>query len=121
MNRHRLRRSLAALLLAGGLATGTLAGAGGSQALAPASGYHHWHHRVEGRVVSPAPLRVHYGPATGRWVTGTISNGMHVWIRCQADGSDVGGNHRWYRLTGGQGWIPAYYVHAFHHVPWCGD
>ncbi|MDF3287957.1 hypothetical protein [Streptomyces silvisoli] len=115
MKRHSIRRSITAALLTAGVALGTATGA---QALAPA---HHgfWHHRVEGRVVSPEPVTVHYGPGVNRWATGTINNGMHVWIVCKARGGQVGSNDRWYKLAGGQGWIPAYYVNNYRYVRWC--
>ncbi|MDF2256629.1 SH3 domain-containing protein [Streptantibioticus ferralitis] len=118
MKRHSIRRSVTAALLTAGVAVGTLTTAAGAQALTPAH-YGRWHHHVEGRVVSPEPLTVHYGPGVNRWVTGTISNGMHVWIVCKAEGSRVGANDRWYKLADGQGWVPAHYVNNYRYVRWC--
>ncbi len=117
-NRHSIRRAGAAVVLAVGLAAGMLASAAGAQA-APA--YGSWHHRVEGRVVSRTPLNIRYGPGTGHWATGTVSNGMHVWITCKSTGTRVGGNDRWYKLADGQGWAAAHYVDNYRHVRWCND
>lgn len=116
-NRHSIRRSAAAAVLATGIAGGMLASAGAAQAAAPA--YASQHHSVEGRVVSRVPLKVHYGPGTSHWVTGTVSNRMHVWITCKVTGTRVGTNDRWYKLTDGQGWVSAYYVNNYRHVRWC--
>ncbi|MEU8972990.1 SH3 domain-containing protein [Streptomyces monashensis] len=117
VSRHSIARSAATVLLAGGIAAGSLAGAAEAQAAPVHHGYRH--HSVEGRVVSRTPLTVRYGPGTNRWATGTVSPGMHVWIKCKAEGSDVGGNNRWYKLADGQGWASAHYVRNYHHVRWC--
>lgn len=131
MNRHSIR-SLAGVLLAGAALVGSLLAASGAQAATPtdyhalSSGYriagpayHHWGYAAEGQVVSPGPLNVRTGPGYDHWIVGTIDNGSTVWVRCKAEGSDVGGNDHWYRLTGGRGWVSAYYVDNDDYVPWC--
>lgn len=115
--RRFIARSVATVLLTGGVAAGSLAGAVGAQAAPAHNGYRH--HSVEGRVVSRTPLAVRYGPGTSHRVTGTVSPGMHVWISCKAEGTNVRGNDRWYKLADGQGWVSARYVNNFHHVRWC--
>lgn len=117
MNRHSVRKSVTGALLAAGIAAGVLASTGEAQAAAPAVSA--WHHRVEGRVVSRIPLTVRYGPGTNHWATGTVSNGMHVWVTCKADGTRVDGNYRWYKLADGQGWVSAHYVGNNGYVRWC--
>ncbi|WP_255922655.1 SH3 domain-containing protein [Streptomyces humicola] len=117
MNRHSMRRTAAAVVLAGGIAAGTLAGAMGASATTSAD--YGYGQSVEGRVVSPQPLNVRYGPGTGHWITGTVNNGMHVWITCKTEGTNVGGNDRWYQLADDQGWVSAYYVNNYDYVPWC--
>lgn len=117
MKRHTIRKSVTGGLLAVGIAVGGLVTATGAQAATPA--YYGAHHRVEGRVVSHGPLNIRYHAGTNHRISGRIGSGRHVWISCQAGGSDVAGNRHWYRLAGGRGWVSARYVNSYRPVRWC--
>lgn len=124
-------RTLAGVLLAGGVLAGSLLGATGAQA-ATASGYQaaapnyqalstqsgYWG-PVEGQVVAPEPLNVRSGPGLDYWANGTIDPGSVVWLGCKVEGTDIGGNDIWYRLADGSGWVTGYYVYHDDYVPWC--
>ncbi|GAA2516037.1 SH3 domain-containing protein [Streptomyces longisporus] len=65
------------------------------------------------------PLNVRSGPGTGYRVVGSRAVGSSVAITCKVRGSNVRGNHRWYRLTHHRGWVSARYVHNLGTVRWC--
>lgn len=140
-SRHSIFRSIAAILVGGSALVGTVAAAGSAQA-APAyypdgtgsylplspSDYGSWGYSdgyspdaASGQVVSPVPLNVRSGPSTAYWTNETIPNGTVISVSCKTDGTDVGGNYRWYQLADGQGWVSAYYVNNFDYVPWCSN
>lgn len=144
-SRHSIYRSLAGIVLTGGVLAGTVAGAGAAQAAAPAgwpaaatgyvaaghaeyaswgngdSGYGYWPSSVAGQVVAPVVLNIRSGPGTSYPVVGQLGNSNVISISCKTDGSDVYGNYRWFRLADGSGWVSAHYVNNFGYVPWCGN
>ncbi|MFD4759593.1 SH3 domain-containing protein [Streptomyces sp. NPDC058439] len=88
----------------------------------PCAGY------VQGRVVTRhMPLRIRSGPGTGYRVIGSLRPGSTVHISCKKTvhipckkyGSNVRGNHRWYKLSHNKGYISARYVRNVSAVPWC--
>lgn len=113
-SRHMTRRASVALVLAGGIAAGALAGTATAQAdtAQPYSS-------VGASVVAPAPLNVRYGPGTNHWISSSLGNGTPISIACKAEGTNIGGNNRWYELAGNQGWVSAHYVANNGYVPWC--
>ncbi|MCQ4083959.1 hypothetical protein NGB36_26075 [Streptomyces sp. RB6PN25] len=114
MNRHSIGRAAAAVLLTGGVAAGVVAGAVGAQADSAQP-----YAAVQGSVVTPAPLNVRYGPGTDHWISSSLGNGTSIWIACKSEGTNIGGNNRWYQLTNNQGWVSAHYVNTNGYVPWC--
>lgn len=76
---------------------------------------HTWGHVVTHRL----PLNVRSGPGTGYRVVGSRAVGSDVAVTCKVRGSNVRGNHRWYRLAHHRGWVSARYVHNLGTVRWC--
>ncbi|MER5185490.1 SH3 domain-containing protein [Streptomyces sp. NPDC002896] len=73
-----------------------------------------------GRVVTRyLPLNVRSGPGTGHRVIGSVRSGSTVRIQCKKNGSNVRGNHRWYKLAVRKGYVSARYVRNLSAVPWC--
>jgi uncharacterized protein YgiM (DUF1202 family) len=66
-----------------------------------------------------ARLNVRSGPGTGYRIVGWAGNGRMLHLTCKRQGSYVRGNARWYRLTRGQGYVSARYVHNYQTIPWC--
>jgi uncharacterized protein YraI len=65
----------------------------------------------EGRVV-PSSVNVRSGPNTANATVSSASQGTILFLVCKVDSQVVGGNARWYQLTGdGPGqWVAARYV-----------
>ncbi|MFJ4630949.1 MULTISPECIES: SH3 domain-containing protein [unclassified Streptomyces] len=91
---------------------------------APAS-HHVTHHHAARHVVGQVTTR-HYkrlnvrsGPGTGYRVVGSRPVGRTLPIVCKTYGSDVFGNHRWYKLPHHEGYVSAHYVHNRSAVRWC--
>ncbi|MGW1029589.1 SH3 domain-containing protein [Streptomyces sp. NPDC002577] len=75
---------------------------------------------LRGRVVTRyLPLNVRSGPGTGYRVIGSVRSGSTVYIQCKKYGSNVRGNHRWYKLAGRKGDVSARYVRNLSAIPWC--
>ncbi|MEU8994463.1 SH3 domain-containing protein [Streptomyces caniferus] len=74
-----------------------------------------------GRVMTPndVNLNVRSGPGTAYRVVDTVRAGRVRALVCKTNGSPVGGNERWYKLSHHRGYVSAHYVHAFRAVPWC--
>ncbi|MFD4558303.1 SH3 domain-containing protein [Streptomyces sp. NPDC058469] len=83
--------------------------------------HHHVARHTWGRVTthhSPR-LNVRSGPGTGYRVVGTRPTGRMLPIVCKTYGSNVFGNHRWYKLPHHEGYVSTHYVHNRSAVRWC--
>jgi uncharacterized protein YraI len=66
----------------------------------------------EGRVSASTSLNVRSGPNTANARVSSAPRGTLLAIVCKVDSQVIGGNPRWYQLTGDGGgqWVPARYV-----------
>jgi uncharacterized protein YraI len=75
---------------------------------------------LTGRVATRhARLNVRSGPGTGYRVVGNRRTHRLVSLSCKVYGSNVRGNHIWYRLRHHRGYVAAHYVRTGRTVPWC--
>ncbi|MEW1642949.1 SH3 domain-containing protein [Streptomyces sp. NPDC091219] len=64
-------------------------------------------------------LNIRSGPGTGYRVVGSRPVGRMLPIVCKTYGSNVYGNHRWYKLPHHEGYVSAHYVRNRTAVRWC--
>ncbi|MFJ8140057.1 SH3 domain-containing protein [Streptomyces sp. NPDC096013] len=83
--------------------------------------HHHAARHVVGRVTTRhyKRLNIRSGPGTGYRVVGSRPVGRMLPIVCETYGSNVFGNHRWYKLPHHEGYVSAHYVHNRGAVRWC--
>lgn len=90
----------AGLLLAAGIAAATLFVA---TPAAAATSY-------KGRVIANGGLTIRSAPSIHTSNRGMVAKWATITIACKVDGTSVGGNRLWYRLSNGRGWVAARYV-----------
>ncbi|MFJ9372332.1 SH3 domain-containing protein [Streptomyces sp. NPDC101455] len=119
MIRRTLRNGLVAAIAAVALFPVTAVAAPAAHPANPTR--HHVTAPAWGRVATHhyRHLNVRSGPGTGYRVVGTRPVGRALPIVCETRGSDVFGNHRWYKLPHHEGYVSAHYVHNHSAVRWC--
>ncbi|MFF5298585.1 SH3 domain-containing protein [Streptomyces sp. NPDC013161] len=83
--------------------------------------HHHVTRHAVGQVTTRhfKRLNVRSGPGTGYRVVGSRRVGRTLPIVCKTYGSNVYGNHRWYKLPHHEGYVSAHYVSNRSAVRWC--
>ena len=73
----------------------------------------------QGKVVSSTALAVRSGPHSANLKVSSAPRGSTLAIVCKVDSQNVGGNTRWYQLTGDGGgqWVSARYVSNMGAIP----
>jgi len=115
-----LRNGLVAAVAAVAVFPVTAVAATGAPAPHPVA-HHHVARHVVGQVTTRhfKRLNVRSGPGTGYRVVGSRRVGRTLPIVCKTYGSNVYGNHRWYKLPHHEGYVSAHYVRDHSAVRWC--
>ncbi|WP_427920214.1 SH3 domain-containing protein [Streptomyces sp. cg40] len=125
MIRRTLRNGLVAAFAAVALFPAAAVAAPAGHSAPHPTRHHVAHHHVAARTWGSVTTR-HYtrlnvrsGPGTGYRIVGTRPVGRALPIVCKTRGSNVFGNHRWYKLPHHEGYVSAHYVRNHSAVRWC--